>query len=256
MHDPSDPRIKVRFASKSGGVVDVPGTFVSKDTIERQTPNFVDLVADSEDEASETAVNVRVAFRDDSFTTTSQEYNFFPVTDAEHCLAYGPGLLDRGSAMNTTMFVINAQDSLGNLRSSGGDLFLVEITEKNNECIVRDIQIDDQENGTYLVQYTPPMASEFTVEIQFKGKFTDVTGAEYNTGKSGHIRGSPFVVHFEDGVSKERNNIEGSLMMEYIKTSYQYARKFTMQAKMQLQKAIDPKYNEGAQNKHKKFCSA
>jgi hypothetical protein len=46
----------------------------------------------------------------ESFTTTFQRFTFFSVTDANKCLAFGPGLIDGGLAGKTsqTMFVIQA----------------------------------------------------------------------------------------------------------------------------------------------------
>ena len=38
-------------------------------------------------------VDVRVSLNGDSFTTTSQKFAFFPVTNGANCIMFGPGLL-------------------------------------------------------------------------------------------------------------------------------------------------------------------
>ena len=107
----------VRFASKKGSV-DVKGTFVSQTEL-RASPDFSSYPAGE--------VEVRIALNGDSFTTTSQRFSFFAVTDAYKCLVFGPGVLSGCACNEETLFVIQARDSHNHDRTTGGDEFKVAI---------------------------------------------------------------------------------------------------------------------------------
>ena len=237
--DPSDPRIKVRFASKRC-VEDVPARFVDKETVVCRTPDFTAV----EFRGGELAVDIRVAFKDDSFTTTSQKYQYYSVCDASKCIAFGAGVLSTGCAGVQTTLVVNANDHCGDRRVTGGDEFSFSVveTEGGMNTLVTDATIEDQEDGTYLLSYTPPQAGTFEVSIQFTGSCKDDSGNLFDTGKAGHISGSPFMVTFEDGVPKTRNKLNGPLVMDFIESTYAEVHKFITSCRVQLEKAVDPTY--------------
>jgi hypothetical protein len=91
------------------------------------------------------------------------------------------------------MFVIQAKDSNGKNRTTGGDEYTVAIKLKVIEEGVDEIQfrsihgvsVEDNEDGTYLVRYTAPEAGEYIVECKFNGTFG---------GAPGPIRGTPLAV--------------------------------------------------------------
>ena len=68
------PAVVVRFSTRKG-VADVNGKYVSDTEIVCETPSFVKYGSGT--------VDVRVALKGDSFTTTFQRFSFFAVTDAD-----------------------------------------------------------------------------------------------------------------------------------------------------------------------------
>ena len=80
-------------------------------------------------------------------------------------------------------FTITARDGQGCLRSVGGDLFLVELTQNKEvefKCIV-----EDRSNGTYVVTYTSPADSKGNLRLSV-------------LLRGSHIKGSPFSVNVTD----------------------------------------------------------
>ncbi|GBG24145.1 Dynein heavy chain 9, axonemal [Hondaea fermentalgiana] len=239
VHDPNDPRIKVRFIAKGGYILDAPGNFVNGETITCISPDF-DSLLQGDVHAAQFEVDVRVAFRDDSFTVTSQKFTFITVTVAEACLAYGPGLIDGGCPGVPTMFVVHANDVTGSQRATGGDEFVVRVS--GDEVAVLDATIEDNEDGSYAVEYTAPLAGEYVIEVEYTGTFRDDTGQVYETGKAGPIRGSPFTVNFIEGAARASNKMNGPLLRETVDRKFQATKKLISATRVQLQKAISPGY--------------
>lgn len=94
--------VQIRF-SLCKLFVDVKGTFVSQTRVTCLTPDF------SETGIQPGTVDVRVCSAGESFTTTKANFTFFPVTDANFCFMYGPGLLEEGVPGRETTFVIQVQ---------------------------------------------------------------------------------------------------------------------------------------------------
>jgi len=94
--------------------------------------------------------------------------------------AIGEGLL-RGKIGKANTFIITAKDKDGKPRTSGGDLFTVEISEKKGkEFTAAKITVEDRNNGTHLVTYyLPEPILECTISVQYQGA---------------HIESSPFRV--------------------------------------------------------------
>ncbi|MFN3504267.1 MAG: hypothetical protein ACK4ZJ_18630, partial [Allorhizobium sp.] len=64
-----------------------------------------------------------MALRGDSFTTSAARYTYFAVTDARRSVVFGPGVLSGCAPFVPAEFFIEARDSAGNRRVSGGDAF-------------------------------------------------------------------------------------------------------------------------------------
>ena len=197
----------VRFAARKG-VVDMPGTFVSDVEITCEAPNF--------EKFGVGMVDVRVSLGGDSFTTTFQKYTFFAVTDASRCLALGPGVLNGCCTGVPTVFYIQACDNDGVARVSGGDEFTVLVRNRDDASKV-DVVVTDGDDGRYRVEYTAETAGQYEVSAQFEGTFE---------GLAGHIRGSPFVVAFENGVNRDRNKMEGSAVADSLRKALLDMNKF------------------------------
>ena len=203
------PAVVVRFSTRKG-VADVNGKYVSDTEIVCETPSFVKYGSGT--------VDVRVALKGDSFTTTFQRFSFFAVTDASQCLAFGPGTLDGCLASKTVpaFFIVQARTSTGEPRTSGGDEFNVRV--KNDEGVAIANRLMDNEDGTYTVSYAAPEEGEYHVSVEFMGTFG---------GQEGHVRGSPFKVRFKSGVPKTANKVAGPLTMEKVKRDIKELQQWT-----------------------------
>ena len=154
----------VRFADKKNKI-DVKGTFVSQTELTCITPDFSQFAAGE--------VEVRVALNGDSFTTTSQRFAFFAVTDASKCVIYGPGVLSGCAVNEETMFVIQARDSQNRNRTTGGDEFKVSIRmvgggDDGDDLYLRTgVVCQDLEDGSYIVTFTAPQAGDYVIEVEF-----------------------------------------------------------------------------------------
>ncbi len=78
------------------------GTLVDSETISVHTPNYEMYGA--------LAVDVRVSINGEGWTVNKIKFNYFANTAARNCIAYGPGLLDKGLFGIEMPFVIQARD--------------------------------------------------------------------------------------------------------------------------------------------------
>lgn len=74
---------------------------------------------------------------------------------------------------------------------------------------IGDIDIQDNENGTYLVTYTAPKDDGYKIFVDFLGTFE---------GEAGPIRGSPFHASFATEVPPENNALQGPLVTQFIRS--------------------------------------
>ena len=114
------PNVIVRFGNHRQSV-DVVGVYKSQSKITCVTPNSSKLPPGE--------VDVRVSLNGDSFTTTSQKFRYFTVTNGAACLMYGPGVLSGCAIKEEVSFMIQARDDNGENRTSGGDEFQVIIKQ-------------------------------------------------------------------------------------------------------------------------------
>jgi len=163
----------IRLACTKGHI-DVIGGVLDDATIAFSTPNFQKYGA--------VKVQVRVKIGSQSFTNDSVEFGFFSVTCCSETVAFGPGLMASNFSNSETSFLIQAKDRLGRDRLCGMDEYEVNITHPASKSVV-PCRIQDNNDGTYLVSYTPILCGEMMIDIKFLGSFK---------GKAGAIRGSPF----------------------------------------------------------------
>ena len=154
------------------------------------------------------------------------DFSYFSVTDSTKSLSFGPGLLKGIAAGFPTSFVIQAKDKTGADRICGMDEFCVSITEldvvKSAEEIADegdgaeepeehiDAFIIDHNDGTYTVEYTPPKAGRYRIDVEFEGTFKGAAGA---------IRGSPFFPEAAEDVDESMNSLQGPLLMNAIRVA-------------------------------------
>ncbi|ETN24826.1 hypothetical protein PPTG_01014 [Phytophthora nicotianae INRA-310] len=216
--------VTIRFSCRKGAV-DVPGEYINDHTLNVETPDFTAYPAGD--------VQVRVALQGDSFTTTFQTYNYFSVTHAPLCFAYGPGVLSGGASGEPTCFIVQARDAQHNLRTRGGDEFIVEISaDESGPMFLPSLQIQDLINGKYLVSYTVPSPGEYQVKIEFQGTFG---------GNAGLIRGSPYTATFDDIVTREMNLMTGKLVLDQVFHDLQGLQQSTRECNIGLEQPLsDP----------------
>ena len=190
-------QINVRFICAKN-VMTVNGTFVSDNEITCETPSF-ESIGPKEAE-------IRVSFKSGSYTITSTTFTYYMNTRAHKSLAYGPGLLKGGAPGVPTVFFIQARNDHGENRRSGNDNFIVKVTQKNGEEATEiPHEITDRNDGSYVVNYTPP-EGEVSVEVLYEDEKQDVS----------HIRGSPFKPEFEANASPKNNDPMGPLMNSFV----------------------------------------
>ena len=145
------------------------------------------IVKDMDDGTYQVAFNNRVAgifrmhitndgvhIRNSPFT-----HQVFPgPTNPANCRVLGGGIADGSASPKSGMinqFVIRAADQFDNTALQGGEQFSVSAAGGNNPVPL----VEDQGNGTYLVQWTPAWPDNYEISIGFNGF---------------HIAGSPFQV--------------------------------------------------------------
>lgn len=93
-------------------------------------------------------------------------------THANGCSASGPGITGGYTGMETS-FVIQARDYYGNNRTSGGDVFNIDI---GGTASAR-MRLRDNENGTYSVAYTPEIGGDYYISVKHSG--IDIQGSPF-----------------------------------------------------------------------------
>ena len=131
---------------------------------------------------------MRLSMKGDAMTTTKTQYQYFENTKAENCVVYGPGTNPVCSAVAPVAIVIQAVDGAGAMRDSGLDTFDVEVVNQASgaEVPTDEINIVDNDDGTYLVTFSPEGAGTHRVDILYK---------------ENALNGSPFEVDFQEDVS-------------------------------------------------------
>ena len=146
---------------------------------------------------------------------TQVDFLYHSVTDARNCLLFGPGLLGYLATMEEVTFFIQARDDTNTNRTTGEDEFDLSIRQRIWEedmeepefKRVRDVTIEDMEDGSYMVRYTAPAPGEYIIECEFKGTFG---------GQEGGVRGQPCTAVFDDYAPRSNNSFNGELMKKTV----------------------------------------
>jgi dynein heavy chain len=114
------------------------------------------------------------------------------------------------------------------------ELSLHRVTTKKDKDVLElldAVQFDvvDQSDGTYLVSFHYPSGGLFELNITFKGTFL---------GKAGQIRGSPFRVHVAEDGDSLNNELNGPLMMEYLRKKIKDTKDYATSSLKSLKKTI------------------
>jgi hypothetical protein len=72
-----------------------------------------------------------------------------------------------------TSFVIQARDYYGNARTTGNDIFNIDI---GGTASAR-LRVRDNENGTYTVAYTPEIGGDYYISVKHSG--IDIQGSPF-----------------------------------------------------------------------------
>jgi len=161
----------------------VKGSWISETLVTCDTPPFEKYGAGD--------VIVKVQVGGEGFTVHKVKFSYFVNTKALKCLAFGPGLLEEGTWGLPMLFMIQAKDGTGRNRTSGGDPFKVTVVDSAGNPTSL-INIKDNDNGTYLVDYIVPSAEKYSISVEL--------------GDLGHIRGSPFQMHAADPWTRPKMN--------------------------------------------------
>lgn len=90
----------------------VDAELVDSETIKVRTPNYEMFGA--------LAVDVKVSINGEGWTVNKVKFAYFANTAARNCIAYGPGLLDKGVACIEMPFLVQAIDTQVRLVPEGG----------------------------------------------------------------------------------------------------------------------------------------
>jgi dynein heavy chain len=218
----------VRFACVKG-FIEAPGDVTSDTTITFDTPNF--------EKFGPIAVEGRAGVGGKSLTNSTVSFNYFSVTSCDTTLCFGPAIINKCVAVHPVTLVIQARDVKGANRTCGMDEYVIQLRsvtpKKDKELIepLEDVKIDiiDQRDGTYVVNFAYPAAGTYELAIEFKGTFL---------GKAGQVRGSPFRVEVLAEGDPLNNELNGPLTMEYIRKQIKDTKDYSNNALKSLKKTI------------------
>jgi len=126
-------------------------------------------------------------------------------TDASKSRAYGPGLEDGVQDNLPTHFTIEARGTDGNKMPKGGDPFDVKITGPQGAV---PVQVTDNGDGTYLVNYAPEHAGPHRIDVTLKDKPVDRSPYTVNV-KEGADHTTSFIESFQFVIrARTKNNTD------------------------------------------------
>jgi dynein heavy chain, axonemal len=135
-------------------------------------------------------VDVRVSIGGEGFTVNKIKWTYYTNTKPQRCVAYGPGLFDKGSVWGfPAEFKIQAKDTGGRNRNSGGESEFWRISAKDPGGNDLHVKMTDNKDGTYDVAYIPRGAGVCTVSVAYDDPVQNIVIP---------IRGSPWKVSFDN----------------------------------------------------------
>jgi dynein heavy chain len=218
----------IRFACMKG-FVECPGDVLDDGTIKFNSPNFEKYGAQ--------IIEGRVGVGGKSLSNSSINFNYFAVTSCNNTVMFGPGNINGCLANADNTLIIQGRDELNVNRTCGMDcwtMYVAKEIEKGGKMIfdpIKDFKynIIDHSDGTYKIDFQYPSAGKFKVEIVFDGTFQ---------GRAGNIRGSPFEVNVTDKGDAINNELNGPLMMEYVRKTTKETKEYSQKSLSALKKTI------------------
>ena len=206
--------VVVRFGNRRQSA-EVKGTFVNQTKITAVSPDYTKFAPG--------VVDVRVALDGDSFTTTFQRFTYFSITNGANSLIYGAGLLSGCAVNEEVTFVIQSRDNNKEDRTTGGDEYQVTIEligggEEGENLKVMGVQVQDKENGQYVVSYLAKHAGTYHIDVLFMGTF----GAAVEP-----VRGSDVTIVFDEFAPRDNNLMAGELVTANLKKEILMLEEFT-----------------------------
>lgn len=186
---------------------DVPGVYVSPTEITCNTPSF-------EAFGPKDAV-IQLQIGNEEISTTWSNFNYFLNTRAVKSLAYGPGCMPQEvSPGNEVEFTIQARNDLGENRTSGRDVFEVNVCQfkppaeegAKPERVEIEATIQDLDNGKYICKYVAPEEGEVEIKILFQD----------DKGNMVPLRGTPYKGFMKGGFKENDGKMVGEAMKKYI----------------------------------------
>lgn len=114
------------------------------------------------------------------------------------------------------MFIIEARDANGKQRTTGGDVFEVQIRSPTQAIV--EVDIDDLDDGRYKVFYPTAERGDYTIYVTFNGTFG---------GAEGELRGFPITAAFHPDADPTCNVMNGALIKEQLRDDIKQLRDFT-----------------------------
>ena len=185
-------KIVVKFTDGRNEETSEKADFVSPTEIHCTSPDW--------SKYSPGEVDVRVSIGGEGFTVNRIKWTYYTNTKPQRCVAYGPGLFDKGSFWGfPAVFKIQAKDTGGRMRNSGGESEFWRISVKDPAGNDLHVKLTDNKDGTYDVAYIPRGAGTCSVSVAYDDPVQNNVIP---------IRGSPWKVSFDDPWEK-KPKIEG-----------------------------------------------
>jgi hypothetical protein len=185
----------------------VTGNYVSPNEITCMTPSF-DVFGPRE------AV-MQLQIGNEEISTTWVNFNYFLNTRAIKSLAYGPGCMPQEVSPGSEVeFTIQARNDLGENRTSGRDIFEVNVSQLKPpleeggrpERVEVTSTIEDLDNGKYVCRYTVEEESDVEIKIEFQN----------DKGVMVPLRGSPYKARFVPGFKDQDGKMIGEALKKYV----------------------------------------
>eukprot|EP00282_Hemiselmis_andersenii_P033114 CAMPEP_0169473832 /NCGR_PEP_ID=MMETSP1042-20121227/25923_1 /TAXON_ID=464988 /ORGANISM="Hemiselmis andersenii, Strain CCMP1180" /LENGTH=751 /DNA_ID=CAMNT_0009587801 /DNA_START=155 /DNA_END=2407 /DNA_ORIENTATION=- len=139
-------------------------------------------------------VDVRVSIGGEGLTVNKIKWNYYVNTKPQKCVAYGPGLFEKGGVWGfPSVFKIQAKDTSGRNRSSGGEAhyWVCKVTSSEGEDL--DVKILDNADGTYDVLYIPKCSGSVDISVAYDDPVQNGVIP---------VRGSPWTSSFDNPWTK------------------------------------------------------
>lgn len=207
-----DSNTVIRFSYSKDSFIEVNGTFVSTTEMVCETPSF--------DKVDKPAT-VTLSISKGDYTITSTNFQYYLNTQADQCIAFGPGLFMDNCAGVMTTFIIQARNTKGSNRQSGADEFVVKFCtpEEQQYLKLKATEEGEVEEKTFPeIPYTlvDNDSGQYNVKYKLENEMENLQISIFYKNQNGEllpIRGSPFKATHKFGVPPKNNEITGPSMI-------------------------------------------